>query len=401
MRSVGKRAIKKEAAFVKLLRELLARSQELLATFQTKSKQLWQRYKRAKPVKPQLLRFETESSKLPKRSKKYRFPVRKLSGPRMAERQKHRSQWIKIIALAGSCSVLLFTIIVLLQTFNLTPFFQRESAIVKKTAKQPKMKTLLFIGTEKKDEKEAAARLSLFIFQEGDETVAGWSIPESTFVVVPGHGFEKIGLSLESGVKTTVSVVKNFLGIEIDHYAKLSYEDYEETVSKLLLHRALEKAEQTNLDNGELASYSAWFDTLNEQNIELIPLPVNPIMVGRETFYEPDKDEIDRLFELLWGISKDQREATPRVIVLNGSGVPGVGADAAERLININCRVVQNDNANNFDYDRTQIIIYKGANEWANRIKKTLGVGVIVRQDVPQDLADATIVIGKDYQLER
>jgi hypothetical protein len=49
--------------------------------------------------------------------------------------------------------------------------------------------------------------------------------------------------------------------------------------------------------------------------------------------------------------------ATVRVIVYNGSGEPGVAGEAAQVLIRRGYRVVDTKNADNFDYDTTQIVV--------------------------------------------
>jgi hypothetical protein len=320
----------------------------------------------------------------------------------MAKRRGQRKWQLRMrIAAVIFCLALIFGLTLVLKNSNLTPFFKEKSSIMKKSDKNPKINTLLFIGAKEENGKEKALGLALIILKEGEEKVAGLSIPENTYVVVPGHGFEKVSVALESGVSTTTSTVKNFLGIEVNHFAKLSYADYKETVSKMLLKKALEKAIKTDLNRSQYAHFSLEFEKAKPADVNLIPLPVKPIIIGKENFFKPEEDEIDQLFALIWGISKEEREDNLRVIVLNGSGVPGAAGYAAERLINNGCKVVQTENASNFDYDKTQIIIYKGAKNWATKIRKVLGVGVILRKNIPQDLADATVVVGKDYQVKK
>ena len=396
---MGKRAIRKEGRARKLVGELSSQTREKLSAIFTRLKKTRQATKE----------FHQGTEKLKRRavtkprsgSRRLKVKTEKSPGPRMAARRKHKLGWAQLAVAAGLCVCLLFVFVILSSQFQAASFFSffgEKPAAVKKETDKSEKDTLLLIGAKEKDGQENAVGLALIIMVEGEDKVAGWSIPENTFVVIPGRGFEKIGAALESGTSTTIATVQNFLGVEIDHFVKLDYEDYKETVSEMRLKRALEKADQTSLNRAEYKKLSIRFTEAGSQDINLIPLPVKPLMVGKETFLKPDNDEINRLFALIWGISEKERKGDVRVIVLNGSGVPGAGGDAAERLININCKVVETDNANNFDYDKTQIITYKGSNKWANKIRDTLGAGVILRKHIPQDLADVTVVIGKDYQ---
>lgn len=398
---MGRRAIKKESTAIVIYKKVLTGLRKTSEALGAWFKNL-KRDRKKFPLK--LEQSDTTSAGAYPRSKKYRSKQPKKSiGPRLAARRKRRGHFIRYTTALAVCLTVLLAFSALIGNIDFSRLFKEQSAAVKKPAKKPKPKSILFIGAGMEDGKEKAQGLALIIVKDDDSTISGWSIPDSTFIVVPGYGLDKISASLGSGIPTTIAAVKNFLGVEVNHYVRLSYEDYESTVSKLRLKKALERAEQTNLNQTQYKYFSKRFEETKPDDINLIPLPVKPLIVGRETYSEPDKDEIDHLFDLIWGISKSERESDMDIIILNGSGNPGVAGDVAEKLININCRIVQIENADNFDYDKTQIIIYKDKvnNTLANKIKKTLGTGVIVRQNVPQDLADVTIVVGKDYQIKK
>jgi hypothetical protein len=316
----------------------------------------------------------------------------------MAARSSKKLYWERIALVTSSCVLVLLVGGSFWNYFAAHPFLREKSVIAQKKQKPLMRQSLLFIGVKESKSGERAAGIAVVLPGKDEEALAGWSIPQNTYVVIPGYGYDKIGMALESGTSTMVATVQNFLGIKIDHFVRLGLDDYKETVAKLHLEAALERAQQTDLNRDEYADFSRTFVRVPSQDVNLIPLPVKPLMVGKETFLQPDHEEIDRLFSLIWGISEKQRKGNPRVIILNGSGVPGVGGEAAERLIGINCRVIETENADNFDYDKTQIIIYKVAEKWANKIRDELGTGVILSKEMPQDLADVTVVIGKDYQ---
>jgi len=397
---VGRRAIKKEQKVAKALGSLAAGIKAFFTIRSGGSRKAdhsaGKLDKRSKRYRKEPVARKPVRSKTPKaRSKK---PLKPQTGPRIAARKKRKLQWAQAILIGSSCLLVFLTASIFWKYLPEISFFKEKSVIAKKRIIKSKSESLLFIGVKDENGQENAAGLALIIIGKEKDKIAGWSIPKSTFVVIPGRGYEKIGMSLELGTSTTVATVQNFLGVEVDHFARLSMDDYEETVSKMKLESALESAEQVSLNRDEYARFSRRFDMVQPRDVNLIPLPVKPLVVGRETYLRPDDEEIDRLFDLIWDISEKDRKDEPRIIVLNGSGIPGAGGDAAERLIKINCRVVETENANNFDYDKTQIIIYRDSDELAEKIRKTLKAGVILHKDMPQDLADVTVVIGKDYQ---
>ncbi len=315
----------------------------------------------------------------------------------MTARSNRNRMWEKVALIAGSCCLLVLVVAAFWNFFATNPFLREKSVIAKKQKKQTKLESLLFIGVKEGKSGERATGIAVVLPGKEEDQTAGWSIPENTYVVIPGYGYDKISLALESGTSSMVATVQNFLGIKVDHFARLSSDDYKETVGKLRLDRALDKVQQTDLNREEYGRFSEKFAAVSAQDVNLIPLPVKPLMVGKETFLQPDHLEIDRLFKLIWGISEQERKGNPRAIILNGSGIPGVGGEAAERLIGINCRVIETENADKFDYEKTQIIVYKLSQEWATKIRDELGTGVILRKEMPQDLVDVTVVIGKDY----
>ena len=89
-------------------------------------------------------------------------------------------------------------------------------------------------------------------------------------------------------------------------------------------------------------------------------------------------------------------EAVP-VIVLNGSGVPGIGEAAAERLLPGGFRIAVSQNASDFDHPETLIVVGSPDDVGlAERVRDLLGVGS-VSVSVGSGIAPVTIVIGKDF----
>ncbi|HAW60343.1 MAG TPA: hypothetical protein DCW86_02580 [Actinobacteria bacterium] len=258
--------------------------------------------------------------------------------------------------------------------------------------------TILVIGARENRDGELASGLLLMVYDSEAKKIGGVVFHEDTLVQIPGRGFERICEVLESGIPTTLATVKNFMGVPIDYYLQLDYFDFERIVSNVALENFFDKATKTSLSpsrRSELRGEIARVDSLNRH---VIPLPVKPITVGRETYYEPKKDEVDHLVSLFWGVKRGEDQQV-RVVVLNGCGLPGVAGEVAQKLIEGNYKVIDTKNADNFNYAKTQILVYNEHHKsTAFKIKDLLGVGVILSKSFSQDLADIAVVVGKDYR---
>ncbi len=261
---------------------------------------------------------------------------------------------------------------------------------------KPVRVTFLIIGAQKTDSGEEALGLILMSFDPKEKKISGFSIPPETFVEIPGHGFEKISEALTSGIPILSASVGNFLGISADHYLKLDHLDFERIVKAGRLNKAFDRVKESDLNQMECSRWSKILAKVPRSKINIVPLPVKPISVGQETYFEPQKDEIEHLVKVLFGREKKRRAI--RAIVLNGCGEPGVAGEVAQKLIENGYKVVQTKNAESFDFKKTQIVIYRGDKSSAERVKDLLGVGVIVSKRLPQDLADIAIIVGKDYK---
>ena len=89
------------------------------------------------------------------------------------------------------------------------------------------------------------------------------------------------------------------------------------------------------------------------------------------------------------------------VQILNGVGTPGIGQEVYRRLEGTGLKILFTDNARNFDFTETLILIYddsERSQQAAELVRKRLGVGTIQLSRQPQTVLDLTIVIGADFQ---
>ncbi len=86
------------------------------------------------------------------------------------------------------------------------------------------------------------------------------------------------------------------------------------------------------------------------------------------------------------------------MIIYNGAGTPGVGGLAARQLIKAGFRVVDTGNADRFDYATTQVVLLRGDEGEATKVRDILGTGEVVRKIADQDITDVVVIIGRDYK---
>lgn len=122
------------------------------------------------------------------------------------------------------------------------------------------------------------------------------------------------------------------------------------------------------------------------------PLPTRVSAGGQE---EPDYEQIGPVLTAVLGAPN---RAIAPVIVLNGSGAPGVGEDVAKRIVPEGYRVVVSDNASTFDHEETLIVVgSEHDRQIAEHVRDLLGVGQVVVSGPPSGIAQVTIVVGKDF----
>lgn len=135
--------------------------------------------------------------------------------------------------------------------------------------------------------------------------------------------------------------------------------------------------------------------------LTVLTLPVSPL-AGGEDVYQADTERMERLVdEHFAGSRPDDAVGAGRALqILNGNAEPGIGQVVAEQLRDGGYRVVLTGNADNFDHETTRIIVYEETAEQvaiAQDIQTRLGVGEIVRSEVPQSVVDITIIVGHDF----
>jgi hypothetical protein len=253
----------------------------------------------------------------------------------------------------------------------------------------------------------------------------GLVLPGRIGVTIPGQGEGTLREALELPPEQAVTTVANLLGVWIDHSvafgrARLSgIVDREQGIdvggATLMGDEVLELLEEAGdggtsafqlVLGGLLGSEIAWSTgdlpesdapsaVLGElEALQGAPVTVLPSEEAATGIYRSEPEAIRAA--LVEAFGGPDREVIGTV-VLNGSGVPGIGELVAELLVPGGFRVVISDNASSFDHDETLVVV-GSADDVAlgERVRDLLGVGS-VNVSVASGIAPVTIVVGKDF----
>lgn len=324
--------------------------------------------------------------------------------------------------------------------------------------KQPMERvTALIVGVKDTSVGEEADAFLLASYDPKTKKLDVISIPKNLMIEITGKGTGDLKQAYTTGkISLAKASVEYLTGVKIDHYFKVSEKalarivnelggvtiagkkmngeavtDYlsqntadEKEINRLdrqnkLIAALKTKAASANIFNKMLSILSelrgaydtdmgpaqvenaiiASVDTA-PSNFKVATMPVKEVLVDQKYYYQPEQTAVDAMITRIFYSDKSNASKNLRVRVLNGVGEPGVATEAANKLIDKGYRVVDTKNADSFDYAETQIIIYAGNAQkttLANKIKDALGVGKIVVNNLPQDVADVTVVVGMDY----
>lgn len=253
---------------------------------------------------------------------------------------------------------------------------------------------LLIIGANNTGSAEfLAVRLD-----EHDGQILGIAIPSGAFMEVPGQGFERVGDSYAAGPEISAAAVSNYLAVPFEHYVVVDIAVYQDALTNQSLRDVMGNVQTSDLADEDRERIAGFIASVSGDRTALVPLPVKPIDLGGQTFFEPQRDQIADLLLKWWDVRLGSGDAAVRVIVYNGVGAPGIAGLAAQQLITGGMRVVDTKNADRFDYESTLIVVQDGDLSQGERVKSVIGVGEIVDQPSEQDVADVIVIIGHDYE---
>ncbi|HEV8354527.1 MAG TPA: LCP family protein [bacterium] len=175
-------------------------------------------------------------------------------------------------------------------------------------------------------------------------------------------------------------------------FAKLK--DPTTLLSAPTLLRAVAENTHTNLTMTDMITLGMFAVRLSGGDIRTATLPgtFSPL------YWEPDQARLTQtLTDLFYGVDPKVLAATG-IEVLNGSGIPGLARQTAQRLERLGFRIVRVDTAP-AELDATTIIDRAGRPEVTRLLAEILGRSVITREAGTG--ADITIVVAKDLAATR
>jgi len=253
---------------------------------------------------------------------------------------------------------------------------------------------VLVIGTQ---DGKALGFIAVRVDRKGNQ-VFGIAIPDGAFIEVPGQGFERIGESFAAGPEISLAAVANYLTVPFRSYIVIPAEAYTAALKNQSMDGITEKVQSSNLSQEDLAALSKDLAAIPQKNTAIVPLPVKPIKLGTQTYFEPQREQVADLLKQWWGVDASQTANVTRVILYNGAGTPGIAGEAAQQLIRSGFRVVDTKNADSFDYATTKIVVQSGDKSQGDEVAKVLGVGTVEVKPSEQDVAEVIVIVGKDYK---
>lgn len=320
--------------------------------------------------------------------------------------------------------------------------------------------TFLVLGLDEKDPARRADMLTVVTYDPAKPDINVISIPKNTLVEIPGSTSAEIGQAFTVGrVSLSMATVEYLLGVDLDHYVEVDKAGLKTIIDKLggvtvnskrmsgdaavryvsptsatekesdriereqkllaavhkraqaksiydklaSLAKTLKKSVGTDFAANDVEDLPLAMGAVQSGKVRFHTIPGNEVTVNGKVFFQPNKEKIEALIQQIFGadLARKARQSSFRIRVLNGIGTPAVATEVSKKLVDSGYRVIDTKNADSFNYTETQLIIYSNkASDLAmvNRVKTLLGVGKVVINNLPQDVADLTIVIGADYQ---
>jgi hypothetical protein len=249
-------------------------------------------------------------------------------------------------------------------------------------------------------------------------------LPTEIQVTIPGQGDATLGEALGLPPRQAATTVANVLGVWVDHHVVFGEERLEAIVDgaggitvgsdtrngrevlamledagagagsafSLVLSGLLADVEwdPTALaDSDSASSVAEVLEAARGATVSSIPS-----VQAAEGIFVSEPDAVRRAIVDAFG--GPDREVV-RVIVLNGSGLPGVGELVAERIVPGGFRIVVSENAANFDHEETLVVVGSADDVvLGERVRDLLGTGS-VNVSLSSGIAPVTVVVGKDF----
>jgi hypothetical protein len=131
-------------------------------------------------------------------------------------------------------------------------------------------------------------------------------------------------------------------------------------------------------------------------------LPVRVLSSGSIARYEIRQPDADKLVRADFPYAMLSSGKRLRVEVLNGTGAIALTQAVARRIVPAGDEITLTGNVPGFGVRHTQVVYYRAADlPAARRLAAALGVGSVALGNVPLDVVDLTVIVGKDFHPTR
>lgn len=150
---------------------------------------------------------------------------------------------------------------------------------------------------------------------------------------------------------------------------------------------------ETNINVQDAIVLANLFKGVNQDKFKLETVQSQPVYIKGISYLEPDIEEVRKRVKSL--IYSQNNEV--KVEVLNGNAMLGIAHKIAKDLELQGFEVVNIDNADHFNYEKTKIIIYSDKVNLDNEFKQLFkDFEIIKRYQTQQEGPDLVIILGKD-----
>jgi len=148
----------------------------------------------------------------------------------------------------------------------------------------------------------------------------------------------------------------------------------------------------TNMGSSDIISLARLMKDIDREKIWIETIKGEPQYIGGVSYLVVDTQEVkDRVNYLI-----ENKYKGLNIEVLNGNQMPGIAHRVANKMKELGFNVVNIDNADHFDYQKTVIIVYRKDIKPDNYLREIFGDIEIIRKEQPNKEIDMTIIVGKN-----
>jgi len=149
---------------------------------------------------------------------------------------------------------------------------------------------------------------------------------------------------------------------------------------------------ETNIKAQDAIALANLFRGVNQEKFRFETIQSKPVYIEGISYLEPNVEEVQQMVKsLIYG-----KNSGVEVEVLNGNAMSGIAHKIAKDLELQGFKVINIGNADNFNYEKTKIILYSKEVNLDNQFKKLFKDFEIVKEYQTQTNLDLVIILGKD-----